>query len=102
MRSERVHSLSCDLMSKPASFANTLSDQWTEYTLDDSAIRRMDIPEMFLFADAILLGLENVTNGLVVYPKKDRRPRTGKIALYDYREYHDAEGRQGGKQTRCS
>ena len=70
MRSERIYSLSRELMSKPASFANTLSDQWHERTLDDSAIRRMDIPEMFLLADAILLGLDNVTDGLVVYPKR--------------------------------
>lgn len=39
MRSERVYSLARELMSKPASFANTLSDQWAERTLDDSAIR---------------------------------------------------------------
>jgi adenylosuccinate lyase len=70
MRSERVYALSRELMSKPASFANTLSDQWMERTLDDSAIRRMDIPEMFLLADAILLSLDNVTSGLVVYPKR--------------------------------
>jgi adenylosuccinate lyase len=41
-----------------------------ERTLDDSAIRRIDIPEMFLLADAILITLDNVTNGLVVYPKR--------------------------------
>jgi len=70
MRSERIYSLSRELMSKPASFANTLSDQWMERTLDDSAIRRIDIPEMFLLADAILLGLDNVSSGLVVYPKR--------------------------------
>lgn len=70
MRSERIYSLSRELMSKPASFANTLSDQWMERTLDDSAIRRIDIPEMFLLADAILLSLDNVTSGLVVYPKR--------------------------------
>lgn len=70
MRSERVYSLSRELMSKPANFANTLSDQWHERTLDDSAIRRIDIPEMFLLADAILLGLDNITDGLVVYPKR--------------------------------
>jgi adenylosuccinate lyase len=57
-------------MSKPANFANTLGDQWQERSLDDSAIRRIDIPEMFLLADAILLGLDNVTSGLVVYPKR--------------------------------
>ena len=70
MRSERVCSLARELMSKPANFANTLSDQWMERTLDDSAIRRIDIPEMFLLADAILLGLDNITGGLVVYPKR--------------------------------
>ncbi|RMZ74553.1 adenylosuccinate lyase [Pyrenophora seminiperda CCB06] len=70
MRSERIYALSRELMSKPASFANTFADQWMERTLDDSAIRRMDIPEMFLLADAILLSLDNVTSGLVVYPKR--------------------------------
>lgn len=70
MRSERVYSLARELMSKPASFANTLSDQWMERTLDDSAIRRIDIPEMFLLADAILLGLDNISSGLVVYPNR--------------------------------
>lgn len=70
MRSERIYSLARELMSKPASFAATLSDQWMERTLDDSAIRRIDIPEMFLLADAILLSLDNVTSGLVVYPKR--------------------------------
>lgn len=57
-------------MERPSGFANTHSDQWMERTLDDSAIRRIDIPEMFLAADAILIGLDNVTSGLVVYPKR--------------------------------
>ncbi|KAL7914272.1 adenylosuccinate lyase [Trichoderma velutinum] len=70
MRSERVYSLARELMSKPANFANTLSDQWMERTLDDSAVRRIDIPEMFLLADALLGGLDNITSGLVVYPKR--------------------------------
>lgn len=65
-----MYSLSRELMSKPASFANTLSDQWMERTLDDSAIRRIDIPSMFLVADAILAGLDNISSGLVVYPKR--------------------------------
>jgi adenylosuccinate lyase len=68
MRSERIYSLARELMSKPASFAATHSDQWAERTLDDSAIRRIDIPEMFLLADAICIGLDNVSDGLVVYP----------------------------------
>ena len=62
--------MSRELMSKPSSFANTLSDQWAERTLDDSAIRRIDIPETFLLAEAILLGLDNISDGLVVYPKR--------------------------------
>ena len=70
MRSERIYSLSRELMSKPATFAATFSDQWMERTLDDSAVRRIDMPEMFLLADAILMGLDNITSGLVVYPKR--------------------------------
>jgi adenylosuccinate lyase len=50
-----------------ASFMNTFSQQWLERTLDDSAIRRIDIPDVFL-ADLILISLDNVTNGLVVFP----------------------------------
>ncbi|KKY30838.1 putative adenylosuccinate lyase [Diaporthe ampelina] len=70
MRSERVYSLARELLSKPATFANTHADQWCERTLDDSAVRRIDIPEMMLLADAICIGLDNVSSGLVVYPKR--------------------------------
>ena len=70
MRSERICSLSRELQSKPGSFAATHANQWMERTLDDSAIRRMDIPEMFLLADAVVMGLDNVTSGLVVYPRR--------------------------------
>ncbi|TQS31995.1 hypothetical protein Golomagni_07705, partial [Golovinomyces magnicellulatus] len=55
MRSERVYSLARELLSKPASFQATHADQWMERTLDDSAVRRIDIPETFLLADAILI-----------------------------------------------
>ncbi|KAF9874070.1 adenylosuccinate lyase [Colletotrichum karsti] len=70
MRSERVCSLARKLRSLPNNFTDTYSDQWFERSLDDSAIRRIDIPEMFLLADAILLALDNVTSGMVVYPKR--------------------------------
>ncbi|KAK1727371.1 adenylosuccinate lyase [Colletotrichum acutatum] len=60
MRSERICSLGRKLRSLPANFADTYADQWFERTLDDSAIRRIDIPEV----NAILLGLDNVTSGL--------------------------------------
>jgi len=68
MRSERITALGRKLARLPADFTATFEAQWFERTLDDSAIRRMDIPEMFLLADSILLALDNVTNGLVVYP----------------------------------
>ncbi|KAM7192551.1 adenylosuccinate lyase [Rhypophila sp. PSN 637] len=68
MRCERITALARKLRGLPANFANTFSAQWFERTLDDSAIRRMDIPEMFLLADSVLLTLDNVTNGLVLYP----------------------------------
>ncbi|KAF3342859.1 hypothetical protein VD0002_g2727 [Verticillium dahliae] len=70
MRSERIASLGRKLMSLPINFANTYASQWFERTLDDSAIRRMDIPEMFLLADSILNTMDNVTNGLVIYPAR--------------------------------
>ncbi|EFW99516.1 adenylosuccinate lyase [Grosmannia clavigera kw1407] len=70
MRSERVSSLARELLSKQATTANTLAAQWMERSLDDSAVRRIDIPEMFLLADAILGGLDNITNGIVIYPKR--------------------------------
>ncbi|KAL2221507.1 adenylosuccinate lyase [Thermoascus aurantiacus ATCC 26904] len=68
MRSERICSLGRKLSNISANFSETFSSQWLERTLDDSAIRRIDIPEMFLLADSILIMLDNVTNGLVVYP----------------------------------
>lgn len=70
MRSERVYSLAREILSKPATFQATHADQWMERTLDDSAVRRIDIPETFLLADAILIGLDNITDGLIVYPKR--------------------------------
>ena len=68
MRSERITSLGRKLSTLPNNFSSTFSSQWLERTLDDSAIRRIDIPEMFLLSDALLIALDNVTNGLVVFP----------------------------------
>lgn len=70
MRSERICSLGRKLRSLPMNFSDTYADQWFERSLDDSAIRRIDIPEMMLLADAILIGLDNVSSGLVPYPKR--------------------------------
>lgn len=69
MRSERVCSLARFVISLQTSPVNTLATQWLERTLDDSANRRIVIPQAFLAIDAVLILLENVADGLVVYPK---------------------------------
>lgn len=67
MRSERICSLSRHVMTLTINPYLTHATQWFERTLDDSANRRISIPEAFLSIDAILELLYNVTNGLVVY-----------------------------------
>ena len=73
MRSERMTGLARKLMGLPANFYSTYSNQWFERTLDDSAIRRMDIPQAFLLTDAILKLFVNITSDMVVYPKQIER-----------------------------
>ncbi|MCK4978905.1 MAG: adenylosuccinate lyase, partial [Candidatus Delongbacteria bacterium] len=70
MRSERVASLSKFVMSLTTSVAMTASTQWFERTLDDSANKRLSVPEAFLAIDAILIILNNIFDGMVVYPKQ--------------------------------
>ena len=69
MRSERICSLSRYLMADALNAPMTASTQWLERTLDDSANRRISLPEGFLCADAILRLAQNVTNGLHVNEK---------------------------------
>lgn len=69
MRSERVCSLARYVISLTANTAHTHATQWFERTLDDSANRRMVLPEGFLGADAILLVVDNVVSGLQVWPR---------------------------------
>ncbi len=66
MRSERICSLARYVMADAGNAAMTASSQWLERTLDDSANRRIAIPEGFLAVDAILRLSRNVTSGLVV------------------------------------
>ena len=66
MRSERICSLARYLMADAANAPMTASTQWLERTLDDSANRRISMPEGFLCADAILRLAQNVTAGLCV------------------------------------
>ncbi len=66
MRAERLCSLSRFLMGLPAMAADTAATQWFERTLDDSAARRLYIPQAFLAADSVLRIALNLANGLVV------------------------------------
>ncbi|WP_413532960.1 adenylosuccinate lyase [Empedobacter brevis] len=69
MRSERIASLAKYVMSLATSPAMVASTQWFERTLDDSANKRLAVPQAFLAIDAILIIWNNILDGLVVYPK---------------------------------
>ena len=69
MRSERMAALARYLMIDALNPAVTAAGQWFERTLDDSANKRLSVPEAFLAADAILELYLNISDGLVVYPK---------------------------------
>ncbi len=73
MRSERICGLARFVMSLQSSTANTLATQWMERTLDDSANRRLVLPQAFLAVDAILILYQNVADGLVVHPQVIRK-----------------------------
>jgi len=79
MRSERLTGLARKLMGLPQDFSATYSNQWFERTLDDSAIRRMDIPQCFLLTDAILKLFINITSDMAVYPNQIRRHMKAEI-----------------------
>ena len=67
MRSERINSLARHVIALSQDPAITASTQWLERTLDDSANRRICIPESFLAIDAILILYANIASGIVVY-----------------------------------
>ncbi len=69
MRSERIAALSKFVISLASSPAMVASTQWFERTLDDSANKRLSIPQAFLAMDAILIIWNNILEGMVVYPK---------------------------------
>ncbi len=69
MRAERICGLARFVTSLESSAAATASTQWLERTLDDSANRRLVLPQAFLAVDALLLLYQNIASGLVVYPQ---------------------------------
>jgi adenylosuccinate lyase len=68
MRSERICSLARFVMTLPSNAANTHANQWFERTLDDSANRRIVLPESFLATDVILSLVYNIVDGLQIWP----------------------------------
>jgi len=79
MRSERICALARHLCVLELDTSWTASVQWFERTLDDSANRRIALPEAYLSADAILLLLRNVASGLVVHPAVVERRLLGAL-----------------------
>lgn len=73
MRSERIASLAKFVISLASSPQMVAATQWFERTLDDSANKRLSIPQAFLAIDSILLIWNNILEGLVVYPKSIER-----------------------------
>src|ERR1700730_6050761 len=66
MRAERMCSLARFLCGMPAIAAQTAATQWLERTLDDSAVRRLVIPQAFLATDAVLRLAANIAGGIIV------------------------------------
>jgi adenylosuccinate lyase len=73
MRSERIGALARHVIALTIDPAFTAASQWFERTLDDSANKRIAVPESYLATDAVLLIVHNVASGMVVYPEMIRR-----------------------------
>ena len=82
MRSERICSLARYVIADAANPAITSATQWFERTLDDSANKRISVPEAFLAVDAILNIYLNVASGLIVHEKVIAKAYSGRAALY--------------------
>ncbi|XP_022646561.1 adenylosuccinate lyase-like isoform X3 [Varroa jacobsoni] len=101
MRSERCCSLARHLMSLIMNPLQTQSTQWMERTLDDSANRRVCLAEAFLTADIILNTLQNVTEGLVVYPKVIQRHIDQELPFMATENVIMAMVKVGGDRQEC-
>ena len=73
MRSERINSLSRHVIALANDTKMTVSSQWLERTLDDSANKRICVPEAFLAIDAVLILYANITSNIVVYENVIKR-----------------------------
>ncbi|MCC6782712.1 MAG: adenylosuccinate lyase [Planctomycetes bacterium] len=96
MRSERICSLARYVIAATETSAQTAAAQWLERTLDDSAVRRIAIPESFLAIDGILILVENVARGLVVFHKLIERRLKEQLPFLATEELMMAGVRAGG------
>ena len=96
MRCERMNALARYVIAAADTSAQTAATQWLERTLDDSAVRRIAIPESFLAIDGILMLVENVARGFVVYPKVIERKLAGSLPFLATEEILMAGVRAGG------
>ncbi|CAO1636046.1 unnamed protein product [Parajaminaea phylloscopi] len=101
MRSERVCGLARWLGNMGNSARETAGSQWMERTLDDSANRRMTLPEGFLTTDVILTLLQNITEGLVVYPAIIQRRIASELPFMATENVIMAMVRAGGDRQIC-
>ncbi len=101
MRSERVCSLGRELMGESTNALMTHALQWFERTLDDSAGRRRFLAESFLLADAIAIILQNVFEGLVVYPAVIRQHLQEEMPFMATEEIIMAMVAAGGDRQEC-
>ncbi len=96
MRCERICSLARYVIAAADTSAQTAATQWLERTLDDSAVRRIALPESFLAIDGILSLVENVARGFVVYPKVVERKLRESLPFLATEEILMAAVRAGG------
>jgi adenylosuccinate lyase len=96
MRAERICALARHVIALSLDTAMTASTQWLERSLDDSANKRIAVPEAFLASDAILLLLENVAGGLVVRPQVIRRRLEAELPFLATEEILMEAARRGG------
>ncbi|BFF91657.1 adenylosuccinate lyase [Drosophila madeirensis] len=101
MRSERCCALARHLITLFSNAANTHATQWLERTLDDSANRRITLSESFLSADAALLTLLNISQGLVVYPKVIERHISQELPFMSAENIIMAMVKAGGDRQIC-
>ncbi|XP_026065237.1 adenylosuccinate lyase-like [Carassius auratus] len=101
MRAERCCSLARHLMVLVSDPLQTAAVQWLERTLDDSANRRISLPESFLTADIILSTLQNITEGLVVYPKVIERHIRHELPFMATENIIMAMVKAGGNRQDC-